>query len=85
MRCWDGLPQQECAQTSVLARSPFTVRLKISSISLGLMTGSVTPRAASRWICGSSIWITGQPASASSWYSWLNASAIAKMRSTGFL
>src|SRR5437660_74680 len=30
----------------------------------GLMTLSTTPRAASKWICGSSIWITWQPASA---------------------
>ena len=81
MRCADGLPQHECAQTSVLARSPFTVRLNTSTISLGLITASWMLRTAIRWICGSSIWITGQPASASSWYSSLSASAMANMRS----
>ena len=77
MRCCDGLPQQECAQTSVLARRPLTVRLNTSTHELGLITSSCTLRTAIRWICGSSIWITGQPASASSWYSSLNASAMA--------
>ena len=81
MRCCEGLPQHECAHTSVLARRPLTVRLNTSTISLGLITASVMLRTAIRWICGSSIWITGQPASASSWYSSLSASAIANMRS----
>ena len=36
MRCWDGLPQQVWHQTSVLARSPFTVRLKTSRLNCGI-------------------------------------------------
>ena len=38
MRCCEGLPQQECAHTSVLARSPLTVRLNTSTISCGVIT-----------------------------------------------
>ena len=66
MRCCDGLPQQVWHHTSVLARRPLTVLLNTSTMKSGLMTSSTMSRAASRWICGSSIWITGQPASASS-------------------
>ena len=36
MRCCEGLPQHECAHTSVLARRPFTVRLNTSIISLAI-------------------------------------------------
>ena len=38
MRCWDGLPQHECAHTSVLARKPFTVRLNTSTSKSGVIT-----------------------------------------------
>jgi hypothetical protein len=55
MRCCEGLPQQECAHTSVLARSPFTVRLNTSTIKSGVITLSWMLRAAAKWICGSSI------------------------------
>ena len=38
MRCCDGLPQQECAHTSVLSRRPLTVRLNTSTIKSGVIT-----------------------------------------------
>ena len=81
MRCCDGLPQQVWHHTSVLARRPFTVRLNTSTLNFGLITSSTILRTASRWICGSSNWITWQPASASSFSSSFRASLIARMRS----
>ena len=80
IRCCDGFPQQVWHQTSVLARRPLTVLLNTSTMNAGLITSSTMPRAASRWICGSSIWMTGQPASASSCSSSLRASLIAMIR-----
>ena len=52
-----------------------------TAMSAGLITSSTIPRAARRWICGSSNWITGQPASARSCSSSFRASAMARIRS----
>src|ERR1041385_5472265 len=83
MRCCEGLPQQVWHHTSVLARRPATVRLNTSTLNAGLITSSTRLRAASMWICGSSNWITGQPASARSCSSALSASAVARLGADG--
>ena len=81
MRCADGLPQQVWHQTSVLSFRPFTVLLKTSTMNSALIASSTTrARPASMWICGSSIWMTGQPASARSCSSSFRASLIAMIR-----
>jgi hypothetical protein len=50
---------------SVLPRSPLTVLWNILTNSGISIWPNGLPRADTMWICGSSIWITGQPASAS--------------------
>ena len=85
MRCCDGLPQQVWHHTSVLARRPFTVLLKILTRSSTSSLPNALPRTGTMWICGSSIWITGHPASASPLSSRLIALENAQVRSIGSL
>ncbi len=61
------------------------VLLKILTRSLTSSLPKALPRTGTMWICGSSIWITGQPASASSLSSSLIASLNAQVRSIGSL